>query len=63
MDKLFLVLQREFSSRVKKKSFLLTTILVPLVFPAIFGVIIYFMKKEDENVKQQVIQVLCKDLP
>lgn len=58
MDKLWLVLQREFTSRVKKKSFLLTTILVPLVFPAIFGVIIYFMKKEDDNVKQQVIQVL-----
>ncbi|MEM9857724.1 MAG: ABC transporter permease [Bacteroidota bacterium] len=58
MDKLFLVLKREFTSRVKKKSFLLTTILVPLLFPAIFGVIIYFMKKEDENIKQQIIQVL-----
>ncbi|MEM1405661.1 MAG: ABC transporter permease [Bacteroidota bacterium] len=60
MDKLFLVLQREFTSRVKKRSFLLTTILVPLVFPAIFGAIIYFMKKEDENAKQQIIHVLDK---
>ena len=58
MNKLLLIIKREFSSRVQKRSFLLTTLLVPLVFPSIFGAIIYFMKQEDENQKKQVIQVL-----
>lgn len=60
MHKLFLITQREFSSRVKKRSFLLTTLLVPLIFPAIFGTIFYFIEKEDENAQQKVVQVLDK---
>ncbi|MBL3656994.1 ABC transporter permease [Fulvivirga sediminis] len=58
MNKMFLILQREFLSRVKKKSFLLTTILVPLLFPTIIGVVFYFIKKEDDTAKQKTVQVL-----
>ena len=35
MNKIWLIMQREFLNRVQKKSFLITTILVPLIFPAI----------------------------
>ncbi|UII28691.1 ABC transporter permease [Fulvivirga maritima] len=58
MNKMFLILQREFLSRVKKKSFLLTTILVPLIFPLIIGTVFYFIKKEDDTAKQKTVQVL-----
>lgn len=58
MNKVFLVIQREFMSRVQKRSFLLATILVPLIFPAIiFGM--YYLKQENEkNKEQEVVQVL-----
>lgn len=40
MKQIFLVLKREYLTRVKKKSFLLATLLIPLLFPAlIFGII------------------------
>ncbi|MBL6446803.1 ABC transporter permease [Fulvivirga sp. 29W222] len=58
MNKTFLIIQREFLSRVKKKSFLIATILVPLIFPALIGGIGYVMKKESENANAQVIHVL-----
>lgn len=40
MNKTMLVFQREYLSRVKKKSFVLTTIFVPLVIAAFYAVII-----------------------
>lgn len=58
MSKIFLIIQREFLSRVQKKSFLLTTILVPLIFPAIFGVIIYFMEREQDSIEARTLLVL-----
>ena len=57
MKKIFLIIQREFMSRVKKRSFLLATILVPLIFPAIIGGMIYVKTSSDENKEQDVIQV------
>ena len=45
-------------SRVKKRSFLLATILVPLIFPAVIGGMVYFKLQEDKNKKQEVVQVL-----
>ncbi len=51
-------MQREFLNRVQKKSFLITTILVPLIFPAIIGVLVYIMKKEAESAKADTIQVV-----
>lgn len=58
MNKIFLVIQREFMSRVKKKSFLLATILVPLIFPAVIGVMVYVKMQEEENKEQEVIYLL-----
>ncbi len=40
MEKMFRVLKREYLSRVKKKGFILSTILVPLLLVAIFAVLI-----------------------
>ncbi|MGM0579402.1 MAG: ABC transporter permease [Bacteroidota bacterium] len=58
MSKIGLVIKREFDSRVKKKSFLLATILVPLLFPAIIGGMIYFAIEESKNAEQQKIYVI-----
>ncbi len=57
MNKIFLVIQREFMSRVKKKSFLLATILVPLIFPAVIGVMVYIKMQEEENKEQELIHL------
>ncbi len=58
MSKISLIIQREYSSRVKKKSFLLTTLLVPILFPTIIGLIIYFSQSERENATADTIYVL-----
>lgn len=41
MNKILLIIQREYFSRVKKKSFLLVTFLVPVLFMAMFSFSIY----------------------
>src|SRR5688572_2590326 len=58
MNKVLLIIQREFLNRVQKKSFLLTTILVPLIFPAIIAIMIFIMMKQSESVKIETVQVL-----
>lgn len=58
MNKVWLIMQREFLNRVQKKSFLITTILVPLIFPAIIGVLVYIMKKEADSAKADTVQVV-----
>lgn len=58
MNKILLIIQREFLNRVQKKSFLLTTILVPLIFPAIMGVMIYIMVKQSEVTTVKTVYVL-----
>ena len=46
MKQIFLVLKREYLTRVKKKSFLLATILTPLIFPLLIGAVIYFGSRD-----------------
>jgi ABC-2 type transport system permease protein len=58
MNKIWLIIQREFLNRVMKKSFLITTILVPLIFPAIIGVLIYVAVNEEKSAKPNLVQVL-----
>ena len=60
MNKILLIIQREFLSRVQKKSFLLATLLVPLLFPAIIGGMIYFAVQEEKNAKEKVIEIVDK---
>lgn len=58
MNKIWLIIQREFLNRVQKKSFLIATILVPLIFPAIIGGLVYVAIKEAESAKPETVQVL-----
>lgn len=49
MNKISIIIQREYLSRVKKKSFLLTTLLVPLFFIAMYVGMIFLTKKSYED--------------
>ena len=53
MNKIGIILSREYLSRVRKKSFLLTTIGVPLIIMAFYAVIIY-ISISDSNEKQKI---------
>ena len=56
MSKIGLIIEREYLTRVKRKSFLLTTILVPIVIIAFYAIIIAVSISGDS--KQQKIAVL-----
>ncbi len=58
MNKILLIIQREFLSRVKKKSFLLATLLVPLLFPAVIGGLAYFAYQQEKNAEVRVVDVI-----
>jgi ABC-2 type transport system permease protein len=58
MNKVWLIIQREFLNRVLKKSFLITTILVPLIFPAIIGGLAYVAIKDAESAKPDLVHLL-----
>lgn len=51
MNKLPLIIQREFSTRVKKKSFIVLTILMPFIFAAIIFVPVWLASIEDDEQK------------
>ncbi len=50
-----LIVQREILNRVQKKSFLIATILIPLIFPAIMAVLVYVAVQQKKNATKQVI--------
>lgn len=58
MSKVWLVIKREYLSRVQKKSFLLATILTPLVFPAIMGVFLWIAVGESSSSALRIIEVV-----
>lgn len=58
MSKVLLVIQREYLARVKKKSFLIATILTPLIFPAIMGVFVWIAVQEKDSQSLRIIEVL-----
>ncbi|MFC3879202.1 ABC transporter permease [Algoriphagus namhaensis] len=58
MNKVWLVIKREYTSRVKKKSFLLATLLTPLIFPAMMGLFVWLAVEERENQKLRIIEVV-----
>jgi len=45
MNKILLIIRREYLSRVKKKSFIIMTFLTPLIIAGFYGLIIYFSYK------------------
>jgi ABC-2 type transport system permease protein len=58
MNKIWLIMQREFLNRVQKKSFLIATILIPLIFPAIIGVLVFVSRQSEKNAKKEVIHYI-----
>lgn len=58
MNKILIIIKREFLNRVQKKSFLLVTILTPLVFPAIFAGMIWFAVNEKKSAEAKEVIVL-----
>ncbi|WP_332910771.1 ABC transporter permease [Algoriphagus boritolerans] len=58
MNKILLVIQREYLARVKKKSFLIATLLTPLIFPAIMGVFVWIAMEEKGNQSLRIIEVI-----
>jgi ABC-2 type transport system permease protein len=57
MNKTWLIFKREFLIRVKKRSFLIATIVVPLIFPAILALMIYAFIKQEEGAIAPTIEV------
>ena len=55
MNKIWLIIQREFLNRVQKKSFLVATILLPLIFPAIMAVLVYVAKEQKKNAVKEIV--------
>ena len=55
MNKILLIIQREFLNRVQKKSFLIATILLPLIFPAIMAILVYVAMEQKKNAEKETI--------
>lgn len=55
MNKVLLIIQREFLNRVQKKSFLVATIFLPLIFPAIMAILVYVAIEQKKNAEKEVI--------
>ena len=55
MNKILLIIQREFLNRVQKKSFLIATILLPLIFPAIMAILVYVAIEQKKNAEKETI--------
>ena len=49
MDKIWIILEREYLERVKKKSFILSTILTPLIFPLFIAITVFVLTTEEKE--------------
>ena len=58
MHKILLVIKREYLARVKKKSFLLATLLTPLIFPTIMGIFLWIAFDESNEGALKIIEVV-----
>ena len=56
MDKIFIIFEREYLSRVKKKSFILSTLLTPLIFPFFIASAVFLLGSDDEE--KRIISLL-----
>lgn len=57
-NKIFLVIQREYLARVKKRSFLLATLITPLIFPTILGLFLWVGMSDTVGENRKVIEVV-----
>ena len=53
MNKISIIISREFTTRVRKKSFLIVTIFVPILF-AIFYLFLMWMLFKEDNQKRTI---------
>lgn len=58
MNKVFLVIKREYLARVRKKSFLLATLITPLIFPTILGVFLWISLSDEGGEALKIIEVI-----
>jgi ABC-2 type transport system permease protein len=58
MNKVLLIISREFLNRVQKKSFLIATILTPLIFPLMIGGLAFVAVQEQKNIQQDIVKVI-----
>ncbi len=58
MNKIWLIIQREYISRVKKKSFLVMTFLVPVLSMGMMALIIYLVAKQDDLCDKKKVEVV-----
>ncbi len=58
MDKILLIIQREYLSRVKKKSFLVLTFLVPFLFVGMIALLSYLAVNQDALAEKKNITVV-----
>lgn len=58
MNKILLIIEREVLNRVGKKSFLVATILIPMIFPAIIALLFFINAKSTENAAKKIIYVV-----
>src|SRR5687768_14015843 len=58
MNKIWIILRREFLSRVQKKSFLIATIGIPMIFPLLIGGMAYVAIQQEKGKAGEVIEVL-----
>lgn len=56
MNKMWVIFEREYMERVKKKSFLIATLLVPLILPAILGLALWLGSLESGE--ERIVQVV-----
>ncbi|MBS1520536.1 MAG: ABC transporter permease [Bacteroidetes bacterium] len=49
MNKILLIIQREYVTRVRKRSFIIVTLLVPALIASLFAVIAYIAKDKDQT--------------
>lgn len=52
MSKTSIIIKREYTSRVKKKSFIIMTLLTPLIFAAFMVIMVLIMGNEDKDFKK-----------
>ena len=55
MNNIALIFEREYLERVKKRSFLLATILTPLIFPAFIGLAVFLAVNESSDVETVLV--------
>ena len=49
MNKTWIIFEREYLQRVMKKSFILSTILTPLIFPVFITIAVFLIGNDDDE--------------